>query len=65
MMSAPLSIRLAAHDFAFAGLLFWVSQVRIRSLRPLTPPAALIFFTWTFAAARAGPSNGAMFPLPS
>ena len=65
MMSAPLPIRPAAHAFAFAGLLFCVSHVMIRSLRPLTPPRALICWTRTLAAASAGPSNGAMFPLPS
>ena len=65
MMSAPLPIRLAAHDLAFAGLLFCVSQVRIRSFLPLTPPRALSWFTRTFAAASAGPSNGAMLPFPS
>ncbi len=65
MMSAPLPIRLAAQDFAFAGLLFCVSQVMIRSFLPLTPPRALIWFTRMFAAASAGPSNGAMLPFPS
>ena len=31
----------------------------------MTPPLALIRLTRTFAAASAGPSNGAMFPLLS
>ena len=31
----------------------------------MTPPLALIWPTRTFAAASAGPSNGAMFPLLS
>ena len=65
MMFAPLPSRLAAHDFAFAGLLLFVSQVSIRSGRPMTPPFALIWLTRIFAAASAGPSNGAMFPLLS
>ena len=64
-MSAPFPIRLAAHALALAGALFCVSHVMILSLRPLTPPFALICLTLTFAAARAGPSNGAMLPLPS
>ena len=65
MMSAPLPSRLAAHDFAFAGLLLFVSQVSSLSGRPVTPPLALIWLMRTFAAASAGPSNGAMLPLLS
>src|SRR6185312_11791634 len=64
-MLAPPPMRLAAHDFAFAGLLFCVSQVRITSLRPSTPPFALSWLTRTLAAASAGLSNGAMLPLLS
>ena len=65
MMCAPLPSRLAAHDFALAGLLLFVSQVSILSGRPLTPPLALIWPMRIFAAASAGLSNGAMFPLLS
>src|SRR5262245_23653384 len=65
MMSAPAPSRLAAHDFARAGLLLFVSQVRISSCAPPTPPALLIWATRMFAAASAGPSNGAMLPLLS
>jgi hypothetical protein len=65
MTSAPLPSRLAAHDFALAGLLLFVSQVSILSGRPATPPLALIWPMRTFAAARAGPSKGAMLPLLS
>src|SRR5256714_12186165 len=35
------------------------------SFLPLTPPLALIWLTRSFAAASAGPSNGAIAPLPS
>src|SRR5688572_24440052 len=65
MTCAPLPSRLAAQDFAFAGLLLFVSHVSILSGRPTTPPLALIWATRIFAAASAGPSNGAMFPLLS
>jgi hypothetical protein len=65
MMSAPLPISPAAHAFALAGLLLFVSQVWITTLRPLTPPRALSCFTRTCAAASAGPSNGAMLPFES
>ena len=65
MMCAPFPSSCAAHDFAFAGLLLFVSQVSSFSGRPMTPPFALIWPMRTFAAASAGPSNGAMFPLLS
>jgi hypothetical protein len=65
MTFAPLPSRLAAHDFALAGLLLLVSQVSILNGRPRTPPLALIWPIRTFAAARAGPSNGAIWPLLS
>src|SRR6266480_1718999 len=57
--------RRRAQAFATSALLLWVSQVRICSFRPSTPPFALIWFTRNFAAANAGPSNGAMLPVPS
>src|SRR5262249_15019930 len=41
----------------------WVLQVLITSFLPSTPPLALIFVTSRFAAASAGPSNGAIGPL--
>ena len=65
MTCAPFPSSCAAQDFAFAGLLLFVSQVSILSGRPRTPPRALTLETRIFAAARAGPSNGAMFPLLS
>src|SRR5215210_3408324 len=65
MTCAPLARRFLAQVFARAGLLLFVSQVSIRSGRPLTPPFALIALMWMRAAASAGPSNGAMFPLLS
>ena len=65
MMSAPWPSSFAAHAFAIAGLLPWVSQVTIWSGRPMTPPFAFTAFTRIWAAASAGPSNGAMPPLLS
>ena len=65
MICAPAPSRLRAHAFAFAGLLLFVWQVLIWSFRPSTPPFALIDLTWIWAAASAGPSNGAMLPLLS
>jgi hypothetical protein len=62
---APCESSFAAHARAIAGLLPWVLQVAIRSGRPLTPPFALTCLTRICAAASAGPSNGAMAPLPS
>ncbi len=55
----------AAHDFAIAGLLPWVSHVTILSWRPLTPPFAFHCLTRIWAAASAGPSNGAIAPFES
>ena len=65
MTFAPWPISLSAHALAIAGLLPCVSHVTICSLRPSTPPLALTWLTCSFAAASAGPSNGAMAPLPS
>ena len=65
MTFAPFPSRLAAHDFALAALLLFVSQVSILSGRPLTPPFAFTWLTRILAAASAGLSNGAMFPLLS
>ena len=65
MMCAPFPRRFLAHDFARAGLLLFVSQVSIRIGLPPTPPFALIWRTWMRAAASAGPSNGAIWPLLS
>ena len=65
MTCAPFPRRFLAHDLARAGLLLFVSQVSIRIGLPPTPPFALIWRTWMRAAARAGPSNGAMLPLLS
>src|SRR3954454_13303211 len=62
MIFAPWPSRLSAHDLAFAGLLFCVSQVMILSC---TPPRALTCLTRTWAAARAGSSKGDMLPLLS
>ena len=42
-----------------------MSHVLITSGRPLTPPAALTCLTRSSAAARAGPSNGAIAPFES
>ena len=64
-MCAPWPSRLAAHDLALAGLLLFVSQVTSLNGRPRTPPLALIWPMRIFAAASAGLSNGAMFPLLS
>ena len=64
MMFAPAPSRLAAQALAFAGSLFWVSQVLIWSCRPpKAPPLALICATRIFAAARAGSSKGAIWPF--
>src|SRR6187549_2094507 len=65
MILAPPPRRLAAQDFALAGLFQFVSHVLIRSGRPLTPPFRFSSATRTFAAARAGPSNGAIAPVLS
>ena len=65
MMSAFWPISFAAHAFAIAGLLPCVSQVMIWSGRPLTPPLALTCSTRSWAAASAGPSNGAIAPFES
>ena len=65
MMSAPPSRSDVAHAFAFAGSLFCVSQVLISRSRPSTPPSPLISSARIFAAASAGPSNGAIWPLES
>src|SRR5262245_47906159 len=55
----------SAQALATSALLPCVSQVRICSFLPLTPPFALSLFTSSLAAASAGPSNGAMSPEPS
>ncbi len=65
MIFAPPPSSRCAHDFAVAGLLPCVSHVLICSGRPPTPPFAFHCLTRTWAAARAGPSNGAMPPLLS
>src|SRR5919202_3925881 len=65
MMFAPCPSRLTAHALAVVGLLFCVLQVLIRYRRPLTPPLALIWPIRIFAAASAGSSNGAIWPLLS
>jgi hypothetical protein len=65
MISAFFSSSSAAQDFARSGSLFCVSQLSITSSRPSTPPSSFSWSTRMFAAASAGPSNGAMFPLPS
>src|SRR5438874_2000361 len=65
MMLAPWPRSFVAQAFAIAGLLPCVSQVRICSGRPLTPPLALTCATRSLAAASAGPSNGAIAPLLS
>ena len=65
MMFEPCPISFSAHALAIAGLLPCVSHVMISSLRPSTPPLALTWLTRSFAAASAGPSNGAIAPLPS
>src|SRR6266487_6197401 len=57
--------RRRAHALAVAGAFSWVSHVRIWSFRPLTPPFAFTWATRSWAAASAGPSNGAIAPLPS
>ena len=64
MMSAPPPSRLRAHDFAFSPLLLSVSQVLI-SNRYLPFFRTLICATLTFAAARAGVSNGFIRPVES
>src|SRR6478736_5188815 len=65
MTFAPPLSSLSAQAFATAGLLPCVSQVLICSWRPSTPPFAFQYATRSFAAARAGPSNGAIAPLLS
>jgi hypothetical protein len=57
--------RRSAHAFATSALFCCVSQVRSRIGWPLTPPFALSWVTRSFAAARAGLSNGAIAPLLS
>src|SRR5581483_3747769 len=64
-ITAPLPIRLVAHEVETSGFEFCVSHVRIWSFRPSTPPRALIFFTSSWAAARAGLLNGDIWPLRS
>src|SRR5690348_2945218 len=64
MIFAPWLISWSAHALAADVLLPCVSQVLITSLRPFTP-FLLTFFTSIFAAASAGPSNGAMAPVLS
>src|SRR5687767_10585090 len=63
--SAPCPSSFAAQARAIAGLLPCVLHVAIRSFRPLTPPRAFSCLTRICAAASAGPSNGAIAPLPS
>ena len=65
MTSAPCESSFAAQARAIAGLLPCVLHVAMRSFRPLAPPRAFTCFTRIWAAARAGPSNGAMAPFPS
>ncbi len=63
--SAPRESSRAAHARAIAGLLPCVSHVAIWSFLRPTPPRAFSCLTRIWAAASAGPSNGAMAPLPS
>src|SRR5947209_3154041 len=65
MTLAPPAMSLSAHAFAIVGLLPCVLQVLITSGRPFTPPFASICATRIFAAASAGPSNGAIAPFAS
>src|SRR3954453_15415709 len=65
MMSTPWPSSFAAQADAMAGLLPCVSHVTIFSGRPLTPPRPLTWPTRTFAAARAGLSNGGIAPFES
>src|SRR3954468_13347601 len=65
MTFAPWPSSFVAHAFATAGLLPWVSHVLITTGRPETPPRLLSCATRSFAAASAGPSNGAIAPLLS
>ena len=65
MTFAPCESSFAAHARAIAGLLPCVLHVAIRSRLPLTPPRAFTCLTRIWAAASAGPSNGAIAPLPS
>src|SRR5438874_5870310 len=65
MTLAPPAMSLSAHAFAIVGLLPCVLQVLITSGRPFTPPLASSCATRIFAAASAGPSNGAMAPFAS
>src|ERR1700693_4319636 len=62
MMFAPPPSRLNAHDFAVAGSLFCVSHVLIWNF---VPPFALVWPMRIFAAASAGLSKGAIYPLLS
>src|SRR5262249_41201799 len=59
MMFAPWPSRLSAQALAFAGSLFWVSQVLITKWYLLL---ALIALMRILAAASAGLSNGAIWP---
>src|SRR5881392_4236421 len=54
----------SAHALAADASLPWVSQVLITILRPFTP-FLLTFLSSSFAAASAGPSNGAIAPVLS
>src|SRR3954452_9857338 len=64
-MTAPLLIRFAVHEFETSGFEFCVSQLMIWSLRPRTPPWALILLISSFADLSAGSSNGVIWPLRS
>src|SRR4249919_250806 len=65
MTLAPWPSKLRAHAFALVASLFCVSQVLITNLWPAAPPFALICLMRILAAARAGLSNGDIFPLLS
>src|ERR671937_2968687 len=62
---APPSSRRMAHDFATSGLFPCVSHVCSWILRRRTPPLAFSCAIRSFAAARAGLSNGAIAPVLS
>ena len=62
MMFACWPISLSAHAFEIAALSPCVLHVTICSGRPPTPPFAFTCATRSFAAASAGPSNGAIGP---
>ena len=63
MICAPCPSSFTAHALAIAGLFPCVLQVRSRIL--YGPFPLLIWATRVFAVASPGPSNGAMFPMPS